>query len=255
MRIGLYIKEELNETDIATYVISKINEYGFDFDNDNPNVVIYIGGDGTFLRAVNEYLSNVNNIIFVGINEGTLGFYPHFVIDDLDEIMHMLQNEDYAIESHLLMKAALGDEVFYAVNEIRIENPFHTLISKVYIDDQYFETFRGNGLSICTSNGSSAYNKSLGGSVVSSKLQTLQLTEIAPINNRVYRSINSSIILSRDESITLEGDFSEAVIGYDHLTTSSDYNRIKFSLSEKMVNIVVKKDYEYINKIHDTFIK
>ena len=255
MKIGLFIKQELEETDIDTYLISKINEYGFDFDNDDPDVVIFVGGDGTFLRAVNEYLDNINNICFVGINEGTLGYYADYVIDEIDNLLTLIASEDYNVDSRQLIEAEIGLDKIYAVNEIRIENPFHTLISKVYIDDKYFESFRGNGLSICSSSGSSAYNKSLGGAVVSNKLQTLQLTEIAPINNRVYRSINSSIILSKEETITLEGNFQEVVLGYDFLTTSCNSDKIVLKLSDKCVNIITNNDYSYVDKIHEKFIK
>lgn len=255
MKIGLYIKEELNETDIATYIISKINEHGFDFDNDNPDFVIFVGGDGTFLRAVNEYLNQINDIFFIGINEGTLGFYSGYVIDELDEALTAIEEENYDVVSHHLIEGLAGDQVIYAVNEIRVENPFHTLISKVYVDDEYLETFRGNGLTVCTSNGSSAYNKSLGGAVISYKLQTLQLTEIAPINNRVYRSLNSPIVISKEESFVLEGHFSEAVIGYDYSTTSIDTDSITIRLSDKVVNLVEKTGFRYVKKIHDAFVK
>ena len=255
MRIGLFIKEELNETDIATYIISKINEHGFDFDNDNPDFVIFVGGDGTFLRAVNEYLNQINDIFFIGINEGTLGFYSGFVIDELDEALEAIEQENYDVVSHHLIEGHVGGEVIYAVNEIRIENPFHTLISKVYVDDEYLETFRGNGLTICTTNGSSAYNKSLGGAVISYKLQTLQLTEIAPINNRVYRSLNSPIVISKEESFVLEGNFEGTVIGYDYSTTSIDGHRMVVRLSNKVVNLVERSGFKYVKKIHDAFVK
>lgn len=255
MKIGLFIKEELEESDIATFLISKINEHGFDFDNDSPDAVIYVGGDGTFLRAVHEYIDNIENIIFVGVNEGTVGYYPHFVIDEIDGVLAMLLSGDYDIDPHHLIVARLGNEELYAVNELRIENPFHTLICNVLVNGVFLEEYRGNGLSICTSSGSGAYNRSLGGAIISPKLHTLQLTEIASINNYRYRSLNSSLVVSKQEEISVEGDFSEAVIGYDHLTTSSDFNRISFSLSDRVVNVVRKEGYQYIDKIRDTFIK
>lgn len=255
MKIGLFIKEELNETDIATYLISKINEHGFDFDNDNPDVVIYVGGDGTFLRAVHEYIDNIDEINFVGINEGTVGYFPHFVIEEIDDILDLLISGDYDIDQHLLIKANFGDEELYAVNEIRIENPFHTLTCKVYINGGFLEEYRGNGLSISSSSGSGAYNRSLGGALISPKLQILQLTEIASINNYKYHSLNSPFVISKEETITIEGNFAEAVLGYDHLTTSLENNSITFSLSNKTINVVRKEGYQYIDKIHDTFIK
>ena len=43
MKIALFVKEELQETDIATYIISKISEHNFDIDQDHPDYVLFVG--------------------------------------------------------------------------------------------------------------------------------------------------------------------------------------------------------------------
>lgn len=255
MKIGLYIKEELNETDIATSIISKISEYNFDFDQDNPDIVIFVGGDGTFLRAVHEYLPNIDNICFVGINQGTLGFYPDFDFEDLDDILTSFQNDEYSVRTCSLLEAIFEDKTILAVNEIRIENPFHTLISEVFLDGDYLETFRGNGLCVSSTLGSSAYNKSLGGSIIASNLEIMQLTEIAPINNRIYHSINSPIIVGDNSEIVLHGDFKECVIGFDHLTTRVESNKISFKLSTIHINIITETGKSVVKKLKEALIK
>ena len=255
MRIALYIKEELQESDIATYIISKISQHNFDIDQENPDFVLFVGGDGTFLRAVNEYIEQVDDIEFVGINEGSLGFYSDFVIDELDMLLDDLELGEFNVRHCRLLETDIAGEKILAVNEIRVENPFHTCIAKVYINDVYLETFRGNGLSVCTSNGSTAYNKSLGGSVIAMETNTMQLTEIAPINNRVYHSLNSSLVIDANSYITLEGEFKEAVVGYDHLTTRGDTNRIEIRLSDHTVSFIYKKDRTFIDKVRESLIK
>lgn len=255
MRIGLYIKEELQETDIATYIISKISEHNFDIDQENPDFVLFVGGDGTFLRAVNEYIDQVDDIQFVGINEGSLGFYSDFVIDELDILLNDLEMGEYNVRQSHLLETEIEGKTILAVNEIRVENPFHTCIAKVFINNVYLETFRGNGLTVCSSNGSTAYNKSLGGSVIAMDEDTMQLTEIAPINNRVYHSLNSSIVIDSDSTITLEGEFKEAVLGYDHLTTRGDTNRIDIKFSKHTVSFIYKKDRTFIDKVRESLIK
>ena len=254
MRIGLFIKEELSETDIATYLISKINQYDFDFDNENPDAVIYVGGDGTFLRAVHHYIDKLDDIVFVGINEGSVGYYPQFAIEDIDEILSLIDDCTFYRKQRLL-SAKIGEETIYALNEIRIENPFHTLICEVFVNGVFLETYRGNGLSISTCGGSGAYNRSLGGAIVSPQLDAIQLTEIAPINNYRYHSLNSPLVLSGKEMIILKGDFAEAVVGYDHLTLSSEGNYIEFTLSNKSVTILRTNDFDYVNKLYETFVK
>ena len=255
MKIALFVKEELQETDIATYIISKISEHNFDIDQENPDFVLFVGGDGTFLRAVNEYIEQIDSIKFVGINEGSLGFYTDYVIDELDLLLDSLEYGEYNVKHSRLLATNIAGQDILAVNEIRIENPFHTLICKVSINDVYLETFRGNGLCVCSSNGSTAYNKSLGGSVVAMDGNTMQLTEIASINNRVYQSLNSSLVVDENSYITLEGDFKEAVFGYDHLTTRGDTNMISISLSNHQVSFIYKKDRTFIDKVRESLIK
>ena len=253
MKIGLFVKDELIDSDIPTLIVSKISEYGFTFDQEHPEVVIFVGGDGTFLRAVHTYIEDIDNILFVGINKGSLGFYTDFSLEDIDNILISLSNDEFNLHSFRILEGTINSDKIYAVNEIRIENPFHTLNAKVYIDDEEFETFRGNGLCVCSSLGSSAYNKSLGGSVVLPQLETLQLTEIAPINNRLYNSLGSSLVLSKDSKIMLTGDFEEIVVGYDHLTFSETSDCLLIKLSDKRVNVIYKNTHSFIAHLREAF--
>jgi len=257
MNIGVYIKDELNQNDdISTKLISKINEYGFSFDCENPDVVIFVGGDGTLLRAINEYLPNVENIKFVGINEGSLAFSSSYNSNELDRLFRDLFNGSYEINTYSLLQADFLDKRIYALNEIRIENPFHTLIADVDINDEHLETFRGNGLSVSSVFGSSGYNKSLGGAVVDPSLNVMQLTEIAPIFNRVYKSLGSSLIINANSVITFSGDLNEAIIGYDHLTYSNpNLTSLVITLSDKKVSIISREDESFISRLGEGFIK
>lgn len=254
MKIALFLKPELEESDIATFLISKMSEHDFDLDQENPDVVMFVGGDGTLLRAVQTYINDIPHIKFVGINEGSLGFYAGYDIDQIDELLNDLENNSYTLRKNSLIKATFGEKTIYAVNEIRIENPFHTLISDVSINNEFLETFRGNGLVVASSNGSSAYNKSLGGAIVVPELNTLQLTEIAPINNRVYSSINSSIVMPGSYKIQFACTNTELVVGYDYLTISTKIETIEISNSDLRLEIIYPGDHSFVNHYRGAFI-
>ena len=256
MKIAVFYKKELECDSIVNRVDKMIIQHGFIKDDLNPEVVLFIGGDGTFLRAVHYYLPLIDKLKFVGINKGSLGFFSSFNEDELDTLFVSLKDSLLESQSFRLLEANCENKTVYAINEIRIENPFHTLISEVYVNDQFLETFRGNGLVISSSLGSSAYNKSLGGSVVLPNLEVMQLSEIAPINNRVYRPLLSSLIIDSNSKIRLRGDFTNVVLGYDHLIENEQKaNEIEFLLSAKKITILNKKDHSFINLLNKAFIE
>ena len=71
------------------------------------------------------------------------------------------------------------------------------MVADVIINHVKFESFRGDGISVSTPTGSTAYNKSLGGAVLHPTIEALQLTEISSLNNRVFRTLGSSIIIPK----------------------------------------------------------
>ena len=151
--------------------------------------------------------------------------------------------------------AKVEDEVIYAINEIRIESPFHTLISDVYINDELLETFRGNGLVVSTSLGSTAYNKSLGGAVIYPSISSMELSEIAPINNTVYHSLHSSLIIDKDSEIVLKTKTDNILLGYDHLNKNVKLaSSISLRLSNKVVVLLRNKDYSYTKLLKSKFV-
>lgn len=74
----------------------------------------------------------------------------------------------------------------------------------VEIKGDLFETFRGDGLCISTPSGSTAYNKALGGAIIHPSLPSIQLSEMASINNRVFRTIGSPLVLPQHHTCMLK---------------------------------------------------
>ena len=259
MKIAVYYYKDKNE-EIASLIKKEALNNGFVVDNENPDIVFSIGGDGTFLRAVHNYLNKLDKILFVGINSGTLGFYYDYNKDEISLLMKDIKENKYVIKEHTLLKADVTyqkeKETIYGLNEIRIENPFHTLIADVLINNEQLETFRGNGLVVSSPLGSSAYNKSLGGALIDHDIDAMELTEIAAIENNSYRSLGSSFVISKDKTITFKGTFNHIVIGYDHLNKQKEeqLENISISYSDKKARIIRSQKYSYINKIRKSFV-
>ena len=254
MKIALFYKKDKADLISIDAISDKISKAGFELVKEHPDVVLYIGGDGSFLRAVHHFSDEIEKVKFIGLCKGHLGFFYSYKEDELGQLLDDLKSNSFKEQSYRLIEADLGSEKLYAVNEIRIESPFHTLISDVYINDEYLETFRGNGLVVCSSIGSSAYNKSLGGAVINPSLDVLELTEIAPINNRVYKSLHSSLVVDDKSPITLKTKTENILIGFDELVSETNFAKeIKFVLSNRRVTVLYKKNYSYTSLIKSTF--
>lgn len=253
MKIGLFVKQEVVSKENENSLISKIVSLSHEIDNKHPEIVFTIGGDGTLLKAIQKYLPIIDEVTFVPLNKGKLAYFSDFKVEDIEEILSSFSSFDK--KSYPLLRGRFGNEEIYALNEIRIENPFKTLVREVYINDEYLETFRGNGLLVSSPIGSTAYNKSLSGAVISPSVSAIELSEIAPINNRLYSSLKSSLVLPNDAVISLKGDLSNVVIGYDHLVnTSAKGNELVITLSDKKANILKRKGHSYIKHLNETFV-
>jgi NAD+ kinase len=208
-------------------VKARLLELNFLFDPQDPQLIITIGGDGTFLRAIHRHVERLNLVAFVGIHTGTLGFFTDYSKDDLEEFYTDLSTKEAEIQKVPLLKITTYNGVklneYFAVNEMRVENVKQTQLINVRIDGEFFETFRGTGMCVSSQAGSTAYNRSLGGAILQEGLDYLQLTEITGIHHQAYRSLGSPLIIKKDGVIRLESDdFEKAILCYDHL-----YNKLE----------------------------
>ena len=257
MKLSVYTNDINDNLEIKSLLLKEIKDSGFSIDDNNPDVVIFVGGDGTFLRAVHQYLSIIDSVKLIGVNTGSLGFLVDIKKENYKDVISLLKSKEYLEQSHSLIECHVNNnKIIFAINEVRLENPFHTLICNIFINNENVEAFRGNGLVVSSELGSSAYNKSLGGALVDHKLNVLQLAEIAPISNNVYRSIGSPLVLSSGNVIKFEGDISECVIGYDHLVDrETNLKSLTIKKSEKKITVLYPKEHSYIQSIKRSFTK
>lgn len=239
------IKEQLKQRIIHTY------------DELSPELVIAVGGDGTILKAAHQY----PNAVIFGIHTGHLGFYANYGINDLDILIENINTGNYKIDNLDLLSCQIvdyNDNVIEAnaLNEITIVTPPRTLILDVYIDDNFFEKFRGTGMCISTPSGSTAYNKSLHGSVIDSSLKSMQLTEIAGINSNAYRTLSSPLVLSHERRISLNSCIAQEVfITVDNISYSiKDFKSLKIFYNNKTFKMAYYNQEGFFKRINRTFL-
>lgn len=232
---------------------------GWQKDQDEPELLITIGGDGTFLHAIHSYLDRLNNIKVVGIHTGTLGFFTNYHDHELDQFFEDLFNHKMMINPIPVLSIELKekDRSFYfeAINEMRIENVIRTQSLDIEINGELFESYRGTGICISTQAGSTAYNRSLGGAIIQDGLNLLQITEITGIHHKAYRSLGSPIIIKKESIIELSSDdFNEAILCYDHLYFPLKCEtKIKVTYTNKYIRLLTRPNYTYFKRIKNLF--
>lgn len=239
-------------------IVNKLNELGLIYDEIDPDLVICLGGDGTFLRAFHLY--EKSNALFIGINEGNLGFLCDFSIDELDSLYQLIENNDFSnIKEYRLLELKGLDKPIFALNELRIEsNDGGTISFHVLINNEYLEKLTADGICFSTSIGSSGINKNLGGACISPNLEIIQITEKTPMNNKFYSSLRSSLVLNKDSKIVLSNISKKRFfIHYDNKSISViDFkDDLEVFLSNKKISVLKNTNLDYINKLNDAFIK
>ena len=258
--IKLFVNNNDKSLNTAKLIKEKLIYNGFKIDNQKYDLAIAVGGDGSFLRTVKANNFN-SDIIYVGINAGTLGFAQEVSIDAIDLFIDELKNNDYKIDNigiqETKLKTKEEENKFYSLNEVVVrDKELNTLLSDVKIEDVLLEHFVGDGLLIATSFGSTAYNLSFGGSIIYNTFHTLQLTPIAPLNNKSYRNLLNSVVIPENKVITLIPKNNNLLITVDGENYSyNDVESIETYVDKKRIKCLRRKDYNFSKKINEKFLK
>lgn len=229
----------------------KYKEYFDDFKGkirisgyDNCDMLICLGGDGTFLTAVHDYLHK--DIPIIGINFGSVGFLAEISPENTGEALKKIFAKDYKIEKRILLEGECYSQSgkkktdTLCLNDIVISRGGISKIMALdlFIDDVPVERLPGDGVIVSTPTGSTAYSLSAGGPIIDPKLETILITPLNPhsLHNRSY-------VVSPESTVKVViGDYS-----YNPALTSDG----------EMICILEKSDTVYITKsdVHMNLVK
>ncbi len=238
-------------------------KYNFQITDETCDLAIAIGGDGTFINMIHK-LNFDDNIYYVGINTGTLGFLQDISPENIREFVTLINENNFDIEKISLQQTEITtkDKIYncYSLNEIVIrDDKFKTAYLTVKVNEKLFEEFAGDGLLISTSLGSTAYNASLDGAMIGFDIHSMQITPIAPLVNRVYKSLKQSLVLPENYTITIEpsykrdNDLLVIVDGNGEFYRNVTY--VKTKISKKRISCLRMNNFDYIDKIREKFLK
>ena len=173
-------------------------------EDDTPSeadFALVLGGDGTILRACKK-LYRCGIPVF-GINFGNMGYLTGCNPDGAIECIEKVVKGEYKLENRMMLEGEVVREgkvifSFVALNEATL---FRSTLKKafnaeVYINGMNTETVLGDGLIVSTPTGSTSYNLSAGGPVLTPESNNMVITPISPMH-----FVCSSIVTSGEDMI------------------------------------------------------
>lgn len=260
MKYAIFNNEDVSSRVVAKNLALEMRKHGLTVDNEEPDIVVSVGGDGTLLGAFQHYVNQIDHVRFVGLHTGHLGFYTDWLSTELDQLVASLSHDNGQKVSYPLLELTViqtsGEKSQYlALNEAVIKQPLGTLVADIYLGGEVFERFRGDGIAVATPTGSTAYNKANGGAVLHPALQAIQMSEIASINNRVFRTLGSPLIVPRDQEIVMRPQSNNFLVMYDQGEIASDHIlELRFRVSEKCVHFARYRHVDFWRRVQNAFI-
>lgn len=152
-------------------------------DNFEADVVLSIGGDGTFLNTAARI--GRKSFPIIGINIGRLGFLADVPADDLILAMEAVIDGKYVIEERELIHVSASDgtgfEYPYALNEVAVLKQDSSSLMSVTasVNGELVHTYQADGLLVATPTGSTAYSLSVGGPIMVPQANNFILSPVA----------------------------------------------------------------------------
>lgn len=177
----------------------------------DESLVISLGGDGTFLRAAR--LAHAHGSMILPVNLGTRGFLldvpSNQIVSSVLDALHAPRVIPRLALDITIEGSATTD---FALNEVVVERQRvgHMVLVKTFVDGDEYLTYSADGVLVSTPTGSTGYNFSAGGPVVSAALAVMMITPIAP-----HFTIDRSIVVDAASTVRLVAEKKAAAVVAD----------------------------------------
>jgi NAD+ kinase len=212
-----------------------------------------IGGDGTFLRTV-AFIRD-SGVPILGINTGRLGFLATLGDESFDHALEMVNQKRFDFQKRSLLRVETERSIYgadnFAMNEVTLlkKDTSSMITVDAFLDDKYLNSYWADGLIVATPTGSTAYNLSCGGPIVTPGCQVHIITPIAPHN------LNVRPVVVPDNmpiKLRIEGRERNYLISVDGNAKSIKQNEeVLIRKAEYMINVIKLEDTNFLDTIRN----
>ncbi len=181
------------------------------------DLMLVLGGDGTMI-ATARMIGDIE-VPVMGVNYGGLGYLAEFPLEELFSALEAILAGDYKVQERLMLTIELrrGEGLITknrVLNDVVVNKSALARIIEIeaYLNDQFLNRFRADGLIVSTPTGSTAYNLSAGGPIIFPSMNAIVITPICPftLSNRPIVVPDDSVIevrlMTKNEEVALTLD-------------------------------------------------
>lgn len=220
---------------------------------EEPGLILSVGGDGTFLETVLRVKDK--GIPIAGVNTGRMGFLANISVGEIARSVEMLYKGEYEIIERGLLKLEEPAALFpgnysVALNEISIQKADPSMITiSVYVDDIHLNTYWADGLIISTATGSTAYNLSVGGPILSPGDESIIISPLAPHNLTIRPIVLSGV---KKIKMVIEGRSREYIATCDFRSVRLPFSReIHIIPAEEKIKTVMLNGIDFYSTLRN----
>lgn len=212
----------------------------------NAKIVVCLGGDGTFLKAIHHFGLDYS---YLPINYGSLGFFTSYNQQNFDPNLVDYNN----VSQFRLPQINIDNQSLFFVNEVRLTNSINTSSYTLNINNQQLK-YRASGMEIVAPFGTTGCSRANMGPIISPDKKLYSIKAILPVNNKIYSTLENPIICDYHDQIHLVSMTSNELVidGIDYgMVSNIDLN---VSLSNNTLKIIDSKLNKYYQVLDDLII-
>lgn len=219
----------------------------------NIDILLSIGGDGTFLETI--HLVRDSEIPILGINTGRLGFLASTSKDNIKSSLQDVKDGKYRLQTRSMLQLVTEENLFgsdnFALNELTVHKKETSSMITIhtYIGDLYLNSYWADGLIVATPTGSTAYSLSCGGPIMVPGATDFVITPIAPHNLNVRPVVVPD---SRTIRLKIEGRGSNYLCSLDSRSVTIDSAiELVVRKADFQINVIQTEGQNFLNTIRN----
>ena len=226
-----------------------------DFAAKHIEAVVSLGGDGTMLRALQWAYDE--GVPALGINLGQMGYLSEVEPEEMIGALQLVVKGTYSLDERLALRTEIathqGIVSANAFNEVVVERETsgHVIRSDAYINDQFFLGYETDGLIVSTPTGSTAYNFSARGPILSPALEAIVLTPLSP-----HMLFDRSLILDSSHVLRFRirtGPRASVMIDGQVIATLQPGDEVSVERAERKIQLVKIADLPFYELVKRKF--